>query len=148
MIDLLEGFCMLNYNLWLCCFGSCLKNPMFLAKKSPRSYVGLYQNFLYKIFSLLLTPPLEHSSHTSPDTTAVESGPRSKLFCAPQEAVQICSGHWAFPKCTADATIGRSPCDTSIPSDMLRSFIQVHFILFCDHSWGDLPFSQEVCSHP
>ena len=30
---------------------------MFLAKKSPRRYVGLYQKFLYKIFYLLLTPP-------------------------------------------------------------------------------------------
>ena len=29
---------------------------MFLAEKSPRSYVGLYQKFLYKSFSLLLTP--------------------------------------------------------------------------------------------
>ena len=29
---------------------------MFLADKSPRIYVGLYQKFLYKIFSLLLTP--------------------------------------------------------------------------------------------
>ena len=30
---------------------------MFLIEKSPRSYVGLYQKFLYKSFSLLLTPP-------------------------------------------------------------------------------------------
>ena len=30
---------------------------MFLAKKSLRSYVGVYQKFLYKSFSLLLTPP-------------------------------------------------------------------------------------------
>ena len=30
---------------------------MFLAKKAPRIYVGLYQNFLYKRFLLLLTPP-------------------------------------------------------------------------------------------
>ena len=30
---------------------------MFLAKKSPRSYVGLYRKFLYKIFTLLMTPP-------------------------------------------------------------------------------------------
>ena len=29
---------------------------MFLAETSPRSYIGLYQKFLYKSFSLLLTP--------------------------------------------------------------------------------------------
>ena len=39
---------------------------MFLAKKSPRSYVVLYQKFLYKSFSLLLTPPLPNIIITPP----------------------------------------------------------------------------------
>ena len=39
---------------------------MFLANKSPWSYIGLYQKFLYKILSLLLTPPPRtFSSHLS-----------------------------------------------------------------------------------
>ena len=39
---------------------------MFLADKSLRRYVGLYQQFLYKIFSILLTPTLPNILLTPP----------------------------------------------------------------------------------
>ena len=51
-----KGFSVELKSLYLLVLGSIFKNPMFLAKKSPKSYVGLYQKFLYKISLLLLTP--------------------------------------------------------------------------------------------
>ena len=45
---------------------------MFLAKKSPRSYVELYQKFLYKSFSLLLT-------HSPPDILFTHTPMRRRL---------------------------------------------------------------------
>ena len=54
---LLEGLYLLNLNLWIFWFWKLFLNPIFLTEKSPRSYVGLYQKFLYKISLLLLTPP-------------------------------------------------------------------------------------------
>ena len=120
---------------------------MFLAEKSPRSYVGLYQKFLYKSFSLLLTPPPPPNNyfHTSPDATTAASGPRITVFCDPQEDAHVCSGQCAFPKRPADAAIGQSPCDASTPSDTLQPFIRICFIIFRELSRVYLPLCQEVC---
>ena len=142
---LLEGVCLLNWNICLAGFGSCFKNLMLLAKKSLMSYVGLYQKFLYKSFSLLLKPPPPNqSSHAFPNATIDASGTRSTVFCAPQKYVPAWSCQWEFSKHYADAAIGRSPCVTSILSDTLRNFRQSRFLLFYDHSQGDLLFCQEV----
>ena len=81
---LLEGvFCLIEV-FGIADFGSCFKNHMFLSEKSPKSYVGLYQKFLYKSFIINDTPSPKHSYHTSPDDTTDDSGPRSTVFCDPQ----------------------------------------------------------------
>ena len=122
---------------------------MFFTKKSPRSYVVLYQKFLYKNLSLLLTPsPPDNSSHTSPNATTAASRKKSIVFCAPQESAPVCSGQWKFPKLAANAAIGQSPCVTSIPIDTPRTFIRSRFILFRNHYRGDLSLYQEVLGRP
>ena len=117
---------------------------MFLANKSPQSYVELYQKFLYKSFSLLLTPPPRTFFLHLPNVDTAAFGPKSTVFCAPQEAALICSDQCTFTKCPADAAIGQFPCDSSIPSEMLKPFIRIRFLLFCDHYLGDLLLCQAV----
>ena len=73
------------------------------------------------------------------------SGTRSTVICNPKEDAFICSGQYAFPKRPVGKAIGRSPCDTSIPSDTPQPFIESSFILLCDRYRGDFPFSQDVC---
>ena len=87
------------------------------------SQVGLYHKLLYKSFSLLLTPPREHSSHTSPNETTYASVPSRTVFCDPQEGAPVCIGQCAFTKRPVSAAIRKSPFETSIPSDTLRPFI-------------------------
>ena len=136
--DLLEGFV-----CWILIFGfasfcRCLKNLMLLAKKSPRRYVGLYKDFLYKSFCLILTPLPKYYSHTSPDVMTATSRTSSIFFCDHQEYALVCRGQCALPKCAADTAIGQYPCDISSPSFTPRPFIRSCFILFRNHSRWDL----------
>ena len=124
------------------------KGRMFLANKSPRSYVGLCQKFLHKSSIITDTSPPEYSSRTSPDATTAVYGPNSTLLNAPQESAPIRGCQCAFPKRAADAAIRQSPGDTSIPSDTPRPFIQSCLILFFDHSRVDLTFWKEVYGLP
>ena len=121
---------------------------MFLAEKSPRRYVVLYQEFLYKIFIITETYPPEYYYHTSPDVTTVVSGTRSTLFYALQEVSPVCSGPCAFTKRPDDAEIVQFMCDTSSPDDMPWPFIKTLFIPFREFSLGDLPLCQEVLCRP
>ena len=66
----------------------------------------------------------------------------STVFCATKEAAPIYSGKWTFTKCPADAAIGWSSGDTSIPSDMSRPFICIRFLLFRNCSQGNLLLCQ------
>ena len=122
---------------------------MFLAKKSPRSYVVLYQKFLHKSFIITdPLPPKNNSSHTSLNGTKPVPGPRSTVFHAFKEAAPIHGCQCPFLKYSANVAIGQSLCDTSNPSDTPQPFIRSRFLFSYDRYWGELPFCQELCSRP
>ena len=94
------------------------------------------------------TSPPKHYSRTSPDVTEEKSGPSSTILCAPQKYLILWSIQCAFTKRPSDAAIGKSPCDTAIPSDMPRLFIHNRFLCLRYRSQGDIPLLQEVCGRP
>ena len=102
-----KGFVCWIEIFWFSGFGRCFKNPMFLSEKSLISYVGLYLKFLHKIFIITAPSPPptpQHSSHTSPNGTTLESGTRSTVFRAHQEASTVRGCQCTFTKCFAEMT--------------------------------------------
>ena len=69
---------------------------MFFAKNSLRSYIGLYQKFLHKIFVITETSPPDHCSQTSPAVTKAASVPSITVLCDPQTNAPVRSGQCTF----------------------------------------------------
>ena len=83
------------------------------------------------------------------------------MLCAPEEAAPVCSDHCVFTKFASDTAIGQFPCDTSIPSDTLRPFIQTVFfysatitrdIFHCSKRfavvWEEGPYERQFDTEP